>query len=56
MKRIKKRDNDRINEKNIDFEHLCDFKMIFSKIYNLFSLLNKLKFSKNLKRVNDFDF
>ena len=50
----KKNDN-RINEKNVNFKKLYDFKNIFSKACNSSSSLNKSRFSKSSTNVNNFD-
>ena len=61
IEKNEERDDDRINKKNINFKRLCDFEIIFIKVYNLkvcnsFLLLNESKSSKSLRRVNNFDF
>ena len=55
-KKDEKKNDDRIDKKGVDFERLYDFEMIFSKVYNSFLSLNKLRFLKNSKKVNNFDF
>ena len=56
IEKNEKENNDYINEKDVDFKRLYDFEMIFLNVYNLFLLLNELRFLKSSISVNDFDF
>ena len=56
IEKSEKRGDDYINKKDVNFKKLCDFKEIFSKVYNLSSSLNESRFLKSSKRINDFDF
>ena len=56
-----KEDDDYINKKNVDFKRSYDFKMIFIKVcslkvYNLFLSLNKSRFLRSSRRINDLNF
>ena len=54
---IKKKDDDHIDEKNVDFKRLYDFEIVFLEVYKLLlSLLKGSRSSRSSKRINDFDF
>ena len=51
--KIKKKDDDRINKKNVDFKKSYDFEIVFLKIYKslLFSSLKRSRFLRSLKKI-----